>query len=670
MIAVMMTTLILFFAFVINTGMLVNAKINLQNAADMAAFAGASVQARQLTYISYLNYEMRRQWKKFLYRLFVFGNMAQDSFPRQLTGPATQTTPMQYTQVDINTGAVTNYFVPVTCVVFSERDNYCRLKQLPKISIPPAAPLDGVNDALRAQLIQIEQIRENNCQGIAFTNKILNYYWLYNADPTLQAATAAINGTPGIAQNVATILLGLITGIGIVPRELILNFRIKTLASYVNDPANLALTYDKVQGLINSADPVSHERSIQAFLSAFYTLGNHTFPSGSVQMDELQNDLQLTLKPITATFDTWAIDQQLDTTPDADGSKGCSAVLVPISVKQPMTLGFYKDPSHLTYYAVRLKASARILFSPFGDLTLKAYAAAQPFGSRIGPSGPSFTLNGRPPDTNGLAAQNSVGKIPNLPLRETDSASQGSGWDTEQTLGSMYSLLTNTAAPPGTLGVISSDMVKDAYLSAMAPNPWEKSQYNIMNDMGEDSFIKNFGTDEIAAIWAPIFPQAQLATASQEIQQAVQALFVDSTSLDNGKGNVFQALQQSITQALDTYISSALATPGGGENGESRSIATLTNPFKVPSPGGGPSATVRGNPALIMNGADPSMFKTSWNGVNSSDFQIQGRVGYSVKFVSFDTLSNHSVSSNGQDFPSNNLAGDEEARTDMPNIKH
>src|SRR5262245_57488355 len=46
MIGMMILTFVLFFAFVINTGMLVNAKINLQNAADLAAYAGASVQAR------------------------------------------------------------------------------------------------------------------------------------------------------------------------------------------------------------------------------------------------------------------------------------------------------------------------------------------------------------------------------------------------------------------------------------------------------------------------------------------------------------------------------------------------------------------------------------------------------------------------------------------------
>src|ERR1700757_92816 len=82
MIAIMISTFVLLLAFVINTGMLVNAKINLQNAADLAAYAGAAVQARQLNEISYLNYEMRRQYKKFLFRYYVMGNMSQDTFPR------------------------------------------------------------------------------------------------------------------------------------------------------------------------------------------------------------------------------------------------------------------------------------------------------------------------------------------------------------------------------------------------------------------------------------------------------------------------------------------------------------------------------------------------------------------------------------------------------------
>src|SRR5947209_6223921 len=86
MIGIMLLTFMLFFFFVVNIGMLVNAKINLQNAADLAAYAGAATQARQLNQISFLNYEMRRAYKKFLFRYYVIGNMAQETHPRN-AGP-------------------------------------------------------------------------------------------------------------------------------------------------------------------------------------------------------------------------------------------------------------------------------------------------------------------------------------------------------------------------------------------------------------------------------------------------------------------------------------------------------------------------------------------------------------------------------------------------------
>src|SRR3954466_6254455 len=82
MIGMILLTFILFFAFVVNTGMLVNAKINLQNAADLAAYAGAAVQARQLNNAAFLNYEMRRQYKKFILRYYVIGSYMYASFPQ------------------------------------------------------------------------------------------------------------------------------------------------------------------------------------------------------------------------------------------------------------------------------------------------------------------------------------------------------------------------------------------------------------------------------------------------------------------------------------------------------------------------------------------------------------------------------------------------------------
>ena len=55
-------------AFIINVGLFVKAKINLQNAADAAAFSGAATQARQLTNIGYVNWELINTYKEWMFK--------------------------------------------------------------------------------------------------------------------------------------------------------------------------------------------------------------------------------------------------------------------------------------------------------------------------------------------------------------------------------------------------------------------------------------------------------------------------------------------------------------------------------------------------------------------------------------------------------------------------
>src|SRR5262245_2107007 len=62
--------------FVINVGLFVKAKINLQNAVDAAAWAGAAVQARQLTNIAYLNWEIRNTYKEWMFKYYVLGQLS------------------------------------------------------------------------------------------------------------------------------------------------------------------------------------------------------------------------------------------------------------------------------------------------------------------------------------------------------------------------------------------------------------------------------------------------------------------------------------------------------------------------------------------------------------------------------------------------------------------
>jgi len=163
-IAMMMTTFILFFLFVVNIGMLVNAKINIQNAADMAAFSGAAVQARLLNNISFLNYEMRRQLKKYLFRYYVLGNMAQESNPAHGGEQRQWLNNLSGGPGDNDMGA------PTVCFMF--RDNYCRVTSLAPIPVGQVIPnpLNQMSIVLRQQLEALETIRLDSCRTIALGN--------------------------------------------------------------------------------------------------------------------------------------------------------------------------------------------------------------------------------------------------------------------------------------------------------------------------------------------------------------------------------------------------------------------------------------------------------------------------------------------------------------------
>lgn len=677
MVGAMMMTFLFFFAFVINIGMLVNAKINLQNAADLAAFAGASVQARQLTQISYINYEMRRQWKKYLFRIFVLGNMSQDGFPKSAgSGPMTYVPNLQSPK--------TTYPAPSTCIVFSENANPCHTTDLPKIRYDFPNPMgDGITAALQEQLKALESIRENNCKAIGITNQILNLLWTFNTDPSVSSYSQADSSVPEFLKEASASIRAYAKGLGVVPREIILKLRINTLSGYVNSPAIKGLNFSRATNLSNTADPAAQERSIQAFFSAYYTLGNHTFPSESIMMDELipgdttQANL-LKLKTVGAVFDIYALD--LDLEPDGK----CVPKLYATAVASPLTLGFYKDESIQTYYAVRLKAKARLLFSPLGDLDLTAYAAAKPFGSRIGPT------EGEVGFFSDSQVQGSpTGKIPNLTIKEDESGStssgvsRGSGWDTKSVIGTMYSAMVSGANMNGGTTQLQPFSVERAYSTAMAPNPWESGRYNIFNSE-LDSFQGDFATGSTTeggftmkymTFWAPIVPPDKISQLKDQLKTELDTLFDPSKTQGSisqaSNGKPLDNLKLQIMVQLESYIN-ALKPSGSnapstaiGENGETINMIVLTDPFKrLSAPG--TLEGISGAPEIFMS-TDPNQLKTSWKWAKNGTLKREGRDGYSVKFVSFSSLSSKKSGSWTNDLGS---VGDTEISKVLQTIQH
>lgn len=684
MLGVMMLTFVLFFAFVVNTGMLVHAKINLQNAADLAAYAGAAVQARQLNQISFLNYEMRRQYKKFLFRYYVLGNIAQCGFPGnpppdpalkrrcqpQNGGGGEAKTPMSWSP-----DGVKNYGTPAVCIITNAKDNICQLAELPDIArVEGGGAFDTLTDILGKYLDQIGSVQKQNCVAIGMGNRLALQSWLWNLDPDwrdvqkglIEDLPSSIEGqTQTMIKNIYAVISSLGRGLGLVPKEIFLHRRIKTLESYVNTEPQKGVTFEDIQEMKNRKvpEPPAYERTIQAFLSAYYTLGNHTFSGSTVQMDEIMNQNLLRLGDNTAQFGAFAIDFPAEKN---QGSKGnCVPDVHPDHVSRPIPLGVYKDPTILTYYAIRLKAKASLLFSPFGDLTLTAYAAAQPFGSRIGPSIPESQWT-RPHnlDKNLLdrLAFNTVqfSSIPNLPIRQDDTTQIGNGWDTQEAMLAMHQAFQrNNGSTPKTIEMSDLDR---AYHFAMAPNPGEGKAYNIPYD-GDDTFVRNYDSQGMLAFWAPIFPLSKMANMKSELDTLIRNYWPDGDKIQ-------QSTRERMIKLLTTYLDRLQKNDGErydssdpSSPAESFQIVRLANPTHTR--GSTPKAFGGSFHLKDLN----TELRTSWNDLKEGSFR--GRIGYSVKMVSFPYLMSGKLkTSPNRSTMNNGFDPDPETDQDLPFIKH
>lgn len=679
---IMMLTFIFFFAFVVNVGMLVNAKINLQNAADLAAYAGAAVQARQLNQISYLNYEMRRQYKKFLFRYYVLGNMRQCGFPGTEPSPSNPSckpqngrggaakTPMQWSPDNKK-----EYGAPTVCLSFNPDDNTCQLSELPEIArAPGGGAFDSISSVLDKYITQIGTYQKQSCIALGMGNTLALQAWLWNLDPDWKMISEGklANLPPGVKpemknqiQGIYTVIRGLGRGLGLVPQEIILRKRIDTLASYVNTEPQKQVTVEQVQEMKNRTvpEPPAYERTIQAFLSAYYTLGNHTFSGADIQMDEIMNPQLLKLKDNKAHFAAFAIDFPAE---ENQGSSGnCVPRLAPDSVNTPIPVGVYKDPTILTYYAIRLKAKVSLMFSPFGDVTLTAYAAAQPFGSRIGPKLDQMSDWTRPFNLSKemektLPFGYDVGQIPNLPIRGDDDNTQvGNGWDTQEVMFAMHQAF---GKPDGTFPkTIDIRDLDRAYHYAMAPNPDEGKHYNIPLDL-DDSFVRNYDTNGLLAFWAPVFPLSKMQTMKDEIEKLIREYWPDGNKVQ-------QSTRDAMIKQISTYLERLQKADGDQYDYEKPHTADGFRIVRLADP----VHTREGTPKAIPGPFNPQDFRTelrtSWNDIKNSG--LEGRIGYSVKLVAFPyLLSGKLKTSTGRETMINGIVSDPEYDADLPRIKH
>jgi hypothetical protein len=427
-----------FVAFVINVGLFVKAKINLQNSVDAAAYAGAAVQARQLTNIGYLNWEIRNTYKEWLFKYYILGNIGLDAIDN-IDGTEPAVTGGCPSSLTLNNGGMNfrlrqfkgsdcryykadvydHYNAPSICIHFGSNNNICEIVTLPGLPRFNTVGLPSISEQHESFLNNIVATKSDDCSSRSNINLGAAMLWTYG--------TGNANMMPGVPEIAPT-------RIGAWVQALELALRVRNLEAIVNQPPlDLPMCRNalgdtpctEIEDIMNDGSSLPfQERSVKAFWSAYRNLSGGVFKENNNSQDFAASFLLRELKPTpfpasenslsgflipagepalekhyldlkvmpinyalfyTSFYSKTGEFSGVTDTPDSEGECGGTKTALPAP---GYILGFVKNPEVVTYYAVEGEAKFIGLFYPFSDpdgITLKTYAAAKPFGGRIGP---------------------------------------------------------------------------------------------------------------------------------------------------------------------------------------------------------------------------------------------------------------------------------------------
>ena len=446
-----MSTLVVisFIAFVVNVGLFVKAKINLQNAVDSAAYAGAAVQARQLTNIGYLNYELRNNYKEWMFKYYVFGNVGlegtrgtesqirsgSEPFRPCISKNSPSGGSIQYNPNDVMNfrtrqfrGADCRYYepnvydrfnVPSICVHFGSNNNICPIASLPGLPRFNTVGLPSISEQHETLLNKIVETKSSDCSDRTKINFATAILWTYGIGDA-----SILKDVPQIGSE----------RVGAWVRSIEIGLRMRNLERIVNQkPAPFVCRQvgsspecaNDISNFPGQENPLPYlERTSKAFWSAYRNLsggskkeGDQYDFSNSFRMREIPpNTVSVAEQSLSgflinndnsANFDKYYLDlkavpinyslfytsfmthtTEFPADPSIEQEGQCGSVKTSLPVPGYI-FGFVKNPLVPTYYAVEGKANFIGLFYPFAKedgITLKTYAAAKPFGGRIGPS--------------------------------------------------------------------------------------------------------------------------------------------------------------------------------------------------------------------------------------------------------------------------------------------
>lgn len=414
-VALIFQVIFVFFALLINVGLLVHHKINLQQSTDLAAYYGAMKQAESLNAIAHINYQIKQAWKLLTWRYRVLGTFGFENgqneappyggptfplFPITNGAPARVTSNPESGKCAFSGGETFNTLdLPFFCVGHNgmsgwpgQNENNCRIncKQMNQgvssinlikgvgsavvggqnFSSTANAFINAANDDLTKQCDRLGPI------GMKILGRFIISYFLETKARSETLLMLASNTSQPDAEKIVDL-----------DGNLVLDGVKKTLKNNLTEANATSISDSKIKilnGLSNndcsmSTDPNSSGKKsldgqflkrIEFAVIQFYI---HKCKKNGTATD---------YSPASIFANINAMNPELDiSNPDI------ADIILSLNNNdnRKFTVGYEKNPWCQSYYAVKAETEPKIPFLPLSKIKLTAVSTAKPFGGSIGP---------------------------------------------------------------------------------------------------------------------------------------------------------------------------------------------------------------------------------------------------------------------------------------------
>lgn len=416
-VALIFQVIFVFFAMLVNVGLVVHHKINLQQSTDLAAYYGAMKQAEIMNVMAHVNFQIRQAWKLMSWRYRVLGTFGLEHNGRPPPGfapvrvefPVTWSLPdykPRYNPLSRNTACnvagnangLTITDIPFMCLGHNgfgdwisspnDRETYCKIEcngisEMKAFSIT-AIPGVGTGSiygnamgaSVNAAIGRANAILEKTCNtlGPITTQMLALYYGNYIKD----------------TQNRRNFIYMMTKNLGL-PESQMLDIEGNSILKGVKNTLKNNLTEANLTSMPDS--------SIVAFNGAKSFGGGQSFAESMMREINFQRlmffmmdcaytsgsnvELKSIYQGATGNLDARILNQ-LNTIMDPASVSAIENLFNQNSEKSNI-LGYEKNPWIQVYYGVKATAEPKIPFLPLAKIKLNAVSFAKPFGGTIGP---------------------------------------------------------------------------------------------------------------------------------------------------------------------------------------------------------------------------------------------------------------------------------------------